>query len=111
MKWEMLHLLLLGLDEIHSGKITVKWDLIYGDVEMSWRLLHPDGSSLPKERKRLLALCGRKVWRDVALVLTIGGETVNRGVCGGCVCGVVCEVFYYRTALGQMVLTRQNTEG
>lgn len=79
----MLHLLLLGVDEIHSGKIAVKWDLIYGDDETSWRLLHPDGSSLPKERKRLLAVRGRKVWRDVALVLTIGGETVNGGRGGG----------------------------
>lgn len=76
-KFETLHPLLLGLGEIHSGKIAVKWDLIYSDDEMSWTLLHPDGSSLPKERKRLLAVHGRRVWRDVALGLTIAGGTVN----------------------------------
>lgn len=46
----MLHLLLLGLDEICSGRMAVKWDLVYSDAEMSWRALHPDGSSLPKEK-------------------------------------------------------------
>lgn len=44
----MLHWLLLGLDEINSGKIAVKWNLIYGD-EMSWRA---DISSLSKGKEK-----------------------------------------------------------
>lgn len=72
----MLNLRLLGLDEIHSGKIAVEWDLIHGDNEMSWRILCSDGNSLTKERKRLLTAY-IQVWRDVTLGLIIAGEKVN----------------------------------
>lgn len=68
---------ILGLDKVHRGKIAGK---VYGDDEVSWRVLHPDSSSLPKGRKRLLAVHGRKPWGDAALGLTIAGGTTNRAV-------------------------------
>lgn len=64
----MLYLLLV-LDEIHSGQIAVKWDLVCSDDEVSWRAALCGG----KEK----AVCGRRVWRDVARGLTVAGGTVN----------------------------------
>lgn len=77
----MLPLLPLGLDETGSGKIAVKWNLVHSDGEMSWRVLHPDGSSLLEGMEKATHCSWQRVWRDVALGLTIAGGTVKLFFC------------------------------
>lgn len=102
-KWEMLHLLLLGMGEIHSGKIAVKCDSIYSGAEMSlesiasWRQLLAEGKEMATccPRQEGLERCGS--WSDCS---KWGSEW-----------GFLWGFFITERMVGRMVWTKQNTEG